>query len=262
VLKDVVREKVVRILLATLNNLLDDSTAAGANSHGSNSANNVANGASGTDDDPLVPRSRQSLSKAMCEEAVGAGLRDRLDMLQARKFKDDDVPDIIEAIRARLEEAVLALTSFDRYVQEVSSRTLEWTPVHSSQFFRENMRRFEEKSFGLIRQVIALVTDAKSTELTVAVGCRDLGEFARFHPDGRRILQQYGGKKALMEKLSHKSPHIAREALLAVQKLMVTNWESISRVAPSASPSTSQRPVASSSGGGSNSANSSASEKK
>jgi hypothetical protein len=61
-------------------------------------------------------------------------------------------------------------------------------------------------------------------------GITDLGEFARFHPDGRIIVQKLGGKTKLMEILSASSKHshaVAKQALLAVQKLMVTNWESL-----------------------------------
>jgi len=119
------------------------------------------------------------------------------------------------------------VSSFEKYQAEVLSGRLEWTPVHSEQFWRENNTKFEEKSFALIKSLIGLLETG--TDLTMEVACYDLGEFARFHPDGKRIIQQNRGKLYLMDKMSSKKPQIARQALLAVQKLMVQNWDFFSR---------------------------------
>lgn len=78
-----------------------------------------------------------------------------------------------------------------------------------------------------------------------SVACWDLGEFARLHPRGRMleekknflsfflkilffifsILQQIGVKYPLMELMDHKDSEVRKQALLAVQKLLVTHWE-------------------------------------
>ncbi len=105
------------------------------------------------------------------------------------------------------------------------------------------------------RKVILLLDN--KDELTLQVACTDLGEFARFHPDGKRIITQFGGKTKLMSLMSNKATPTkvvrpllvltllcvlasfhalttlctlrlssqASAALLAVQKLMVNNWE-------------------------------------
>lgn len=38
------------------------------------------------------------------------------------------------------------------------------------------------------------------------------------------VLEQIGGKVAVMRHLSHEDPNVRYEALLSVQKLMVHNW--------------------------------------
>lgn len=38
------------------------------------------------------------------------------------------------------------------------------------------------------------------------------------------VLEQLGGKEAVMRHLSHADPNVRYEALLSVQKLMVHNW--------------------------------------
>ena len=76
------------------------------------------------------------------------------------------------------------------------------------------------------------------SEVTIEVACYDLGEFARFHPEGRRcvcvcmwfqlcvfrVITRLGGKRKLMAQMHHKNAKIAKQALLSVQKLMVNNW--------------------------------------
>lgn len=39
------------------------------------------------------------------------------------------------------------------------------------------------------------------------------------------VIEQLNGKQLVMQLLSHEDPNVRYEALLAVQKLMVHNWE-------------------------------------
>jgi len=71
-------------------------------------------------------------------------------------------------------------------------------------------------------------------DLTIEIACYDIGEFARFHPDGKKLIQQRNGKRYLMEWMSQtKNPQIARQALTAVQKLMVAKWEVLDKATSS-----------------------------
>ena len=66
-------------------------------------------------------------------------------------------------------------------------------------------------------------------EVAREVACFDLGEFARFHPDGKKIIHKFKGKEVLMKNLQDKSPKVSKAALLATQKLMVANWEFLNK---------------------------------
>lgn len=45
------------------------------------------------------------------------------------------------------------LRSFEKYLKEVNSLNLSWSPVHTEKFWKENVKRFEENDFLLIRLV-------------------------------------------------------------------------------------------------------------
>lgn len=68
-----------------------------------------------------------------------------------------------------------------------------------------------------------------------AIACYDLGEFCRFYPRGKtyislyfRILESFQLKDLIMEKARYSADKAVREqALLALQKLMIQNWQSI-----------------------------------
>lgn len=187
VLRDAPREKVVRVCFAALENLLD----------------------------------RDSFNEVM---AV-SDLPRLLPPLLQRKLEDEDLRASMERVDETLKLFVRMLSSHDKYVAELETGCLHWSPVHNEKFWRMNAAEFEGNQFAHIKKLCALL--ASEDELTLEVACYDIGEFARFHPDGRRVVDKFGAKARLMELLSHGSTKVAKMALLTVQKLMVTHWESL-----------------------------------
>ncbi len=57
---------------------------------------------------------------------------------------------------------------------------------------------------------------------SLAVGCHDLGQFIVTHPQGRYIVNDLRGKELVMRLLSHSEPEVQKQALLCVQKLMLS----------------------------------------
>ncbi len=47
----------------------------------------------------------------------------------------------------------LHVSSMERYTREVESGLLRWSTVHSTEFWRENVRRFEVDNFKIIKQL-------------------------------------------------------------------------------------------------------------
>jgi len=186
-----VREKIIRISFATLRNLLDK-------------------------------------EEKFNEDMIGQDLIKLAQTLASKNWKDKDIEDDIKVVSQKLERSVEELSSFEMYVAEIQSGALHWSPVHSELFWRENVMRFEDKNFAFIGALVeVLKIDAKEPE-PLEVACYDLGEFARFYPDGKRIIEKFGGKVRLLHLMGHGPESFAKvrkQALLCVQKLMVTNWE-------------------------------------
>lgn len=184
VLKDVGSEKVVRICLATLRNIL-------------------------------------SMSPTLRKEMVGAGLVDALQSPSFRRLDDDDIRDDLGVLADALENELANMSSFDVYKAEVLSGTLDWTPAHrDEQFWRENVEKLERNQQEVLRCLVRLLHE--STDATVlAVACHDLAQFIKFHPRGRAIAQSLGVKARLMQLMVSGEGDVRRYALNCVQVLMI-----------------------------------------
>jgi V-type H+-transporting ATPase subunit H len=197
ILSDSVKEKVTRIILAVFRNLIEK------------------------------PEDHQ-VSKEHCIAMVQCKVLKQLAILEQRKFDDEDVTADVEFLTEKLQSSVQDLSSFDEYSTEVKSGRLEWSPVHKSKFWRENAQRLNEKNYELLRILIHLLETSKDP-LVLSVASFDIGEYVRHYPRGKHIIEQLGGKQLVMHLLAHEDPNVRYEALLAVQKLMVHNWEYLGR---------------------------------
>jgi V-type H+-transporting ATPase subunit H len=205
ILKVSVMEKVIRILFNVVRNAIDVSTKLGT-----------------------FEEDAEANARIVSEECIGLGLVAVAETLYKRKYKDSDITPDIEAVTSILGDTVKRLSTFDLYSSEVQSGNLSWTPAHTNEiFWRENITQFEERNYKLIAKLIEVLADEDDTVREIA--CHDLGEYARFAPEGKRVISKLGGKAKLMANLQHKNPKVAKAALLATQKLMVANWEYLAK---------------------------------
>jgi len=189
-LRTVTKEKVIRLAIATLRNLCDVST------------NN--------------------------DQMITYGIARPLDSLSAKNWADEDIVTDLQTIKDSLQKNIALLTSFDVYKSEVMSGALTWSQVHRSEkFWRENAQKLEDENCKLLLVLRELLTSS-SNPTVLAVACFDIGEFARFHPRGKQLVQQLNIKLPLMALMENKDAEVKKNAILAVQKLMVTNWEYLS----------------------------------
>jgi V-type H+-transporting ATPase subunit H len=194
ILSESVKEKVTRIILATFRNLLEKPTE-------------------------KEFKTDNALAMVQCK------VLKQLQLLEGRKCDDPDIVEDLQFLNETLQTSVQDLSSFDEYSSEVKSGRLEWSPVHKSEkFWRENAARLCEKNFELLKMLIKLIETSKDP-LIISVAVHDLGEYVRHYPRGKTTIETLGGKTLVMGLLSNEDPNVRYESLLAVQKIMVHNWE-------------------------------------
>ena len=191
IIKTSAKEKVIRVALSTLRNLI-----------GVGSAPN---------------------------DMVVFGLMPVLEALQVRKFADEDIPEDVEYLYHSLQGNLQTLTSWDVYKAELESAKLEWSPSHKSDnFWKDNHRAFEANNCAGVKQLVALLSSEDPQVLAIA--CNDIAELIKAAgADGRKLLTQYGAKPLAMQVLKHPDPMVQKYALTCVQRLMVINWEYLNR---------------------------------
>merc|ERR1712121_539781 len=198
ILTDAQKEKVSRIILAVFRNLIEKVEEA-------------------------------QVIKENCISMVQCKVLKQIEFIEQRKHEDEDIQADIEFLKEKMEASLQDLSSYDEYVTEVKSGRLEWSPVHRSErFWRENAAHLNDKNYELLKILIQLLETSKDP-LVLSVACFDLGEYVRHYQRGKHVLEQLGGKTMVMALLGHDDPNVRYEALLAVQKLMVHNWEYLGR---------------------------------
>ena len=58
-------------------------------------------------------------------------------------------------------------------------------------------------------------TSTTSTALSVAA--HDIGQYVKYNPSGRKIVQEIGAKTQIMELMTHEDQEVRYQSLLAVQ---------------------------------------------
>jgi V-type H+-transporting ATPase subunit H len=117
----------------------------------------------------------------------------------------------------------------------VRSGKLEWSPVHrTDRFWAENAQRLDENNYELVKvrdgvarrggaearcvvappatcachagapeQILAELLERSQDKLVLAVAAHDVGEYVRFHPRGKRIIERLGLKSRVMQMMVH-----------------------------------------------------------
>ncbi|CEF64336.1 V-type proton ATPase subunit H [Strongyloides ratti] len=193
ILSETTKEKVMRIILATFRNIIEK-----------------------IEDREIVRES--ALQMVQCKTMK------TLELLENKKLEDTDIVEDIEFLNQKLQASVQDLSSFDEYVTELRSGRLQWSPVHKSdKFWKENAQRLNEKNFELVKLLISKLEEGDP--LTQCVAAHDIGEYVRHYPRGKTVIENQDGKGKVMKLLSAEDPNVRYHALLAIQKLMVHNWE-------------------------------------
>eukprot|EP01126_Amoeba_proteus_P044601 TRINITY_DN4961_c0_g1_i20.p1 TRINITY_DN4961_c0_g1~~TRINITY_DN4961_c0_g1_i20.p1 ORF type:complete len:462 (-),score=81.13 TRINITY_DN4961_c0_g1_i20:122-1507(-) len=157
---------------------------------------------------------------------LSCGLDKHITQIKTRPslMADKDVLDDVEEIEQALDKIREDLSSFEVYFHEVQSRNLRWSsPIHKSdKFWVESSIKIENAHIlDMLKEILV----EEENPVVLCVACWDVGEFVRFHPNGKRIVQNLELKGAIMKLLGNGNTEVRSQALLALQKIMITNWE-------------------------------------
>jgi len=159
------------------------------------------------------------------EMLVMYGLYPTLEILQEEKSEDQEFQNSLKNLLEKLVVSVKIMTSIERYQKELDSGKLGWGPCHSEAFWKRYSTQFDEDNYKNIKRLIKLL-DSPDKE-TIAVACNDLGEWSRFYPDGKKVIETLKGKPKLMALIADKDPAVSKAAIVAVQKLLIKNWKAL-----------------------------------
>lgn len=200
ILNSTEKEKVKRIIVATLRNLLEKTN---------------------------LPEVIKTNSLCMLQSKV----KKLIDIMQQVTTDDPEIVEDCEFLDKKLETLVMDVSSFDEYTLEITSNRLNWSPAHKSdKFWRENAQKLNENNFFLIKMLIEYLKNENTSSLFLEIVLNDLGEYVRYYSRGKNVIEQLDGKTIIMSMLSHQDTNVKHQALLCIQKLMVHHWEYLSKI--------------------------------
>ncbi|KAL4595679.1 hypothetical protein ACB098_12G091400 [Castanea mollissima] len=165
---------------------------------------------------------RNLLSKAAFgAQMIDLGLPQIVQSLKAQAWSDEDLLEALNQLEEGLKDKIKKLSSFDKYKQEVLLGQLDWSPMHKDNlFWRDNIKNFEENDFQILRVLITIL-DTSNDPRTLAVACYDLSQFIQHHPAGRIIVTDLKAKERVMKLMNHENPEVTKNALLCIQRLFL-----------------------------------------
>ncbi|KAJ3360925.1 H(+)-transporting V1 sector ATPase subunit H [Kappamyces sp. JEL0680] len=158
VLKDIaksaIKEKVVRIILATFKNMV-----------------------------LLAPQ--ENIIPMLGHKVLQA-----IEVLSVRKWSDPEIMDDLNLLRDELGHHVASLSTFDEYASEVQSGRLEWSPPHQSeQFWKVNANRLGENRHELVRMLVDIASTSKDP-VSLAVAAHDLGQYVKYGTNAKKYRRR------------------------------------------------------------------------
>ena len=173
----------------------------------------------------LVNLAKNDDGMGFVQDMIQGGLLKTVKHMKERQWADPDIVEDVAFLSKVLLDNYKDISTWDKYEAEVNSGSLEWGVTHTEQFWRENCKLMETNDFKTLKSLVVLL--GSQDDETVCIAAYDIGEWARFYPNGRSLVKKLGGKDVVMKLIDSNNPDIARNALQCVSKIMVVNWEHV-----------------------------------
>ncbi|KAK4048902.1 H(+)-transporting V1 sector ATPase subunit H [Microbotryomycetes sp. JL201] len=186
--RQTVKEKVIRIVMATFRNLVQKAP-------------------------------EQNLSSMLV-----AKLLPFVKTLQGRKWSDDEIKEDVDFLVEELRKSFDGLTTFDEYKSELEQGHLSWTPPHKNDdFWRDNAEKLNQKDRALLKTLVQILITSKDS-LTLAVAANDVAQYVKYCDVSKKTLDDLGAKARVMELMGHSDPDVKYNSLVATQRLLSHAW--------------------------------------
>ena len=171
----------------------------------------------------------ESLQKRVKQDMVSVGMMNVLDRVFNTVGQlwcaDIETAADAEFLKNTLEEAEKDMTTFDRYIAQVSSGSLQWSSMHRDpMFFKEHVEKLVSSHRRIIQRLAEVVApDTKVADEIRIIACNDLKQIVDTLPSVRAVSENVPKLKAHLFQLmiEAKNPEVRQNALLCAQKLLV-----------------------------------------
>ncbi|TIB61652.1 hypothetical protein E3P78_02724 [Wallemia ichthyophaga] len=182
VAKTSIKEKVVRLILATFSNLL------------------------------------RFAKKNTLNTFLALPIQPTLTSLSTRRWVDDDLLADLAAIQQQLSLSFASVSNWDEYASELDSGLLKWSPVHKDEQFWKNESRALLNNGGWgVKRLLGLLESDDPTTLHIALS--DTASFLKYTPTAKQHIHTHH-KTAIMQLLQHPDNNVKYQALLTTQLLI------------------------------------------
>lgn len=140
---------------------------------------------------------------------------------QKKPINDEKIKENIAFLIDIMEKNYKIFSSYEKFIKELETEVLIFGPCHTEKFWKEHYKKTENDDFKVIDMLVKLLDSPN--DVTKAVACFDLGEFARLYAFSKLVLGKNGGKAKLMKLVENPNDMVRENALVALQKLMINN---------------------------------------
>jgi V-type H+-transporting ATPase subunit H len=194
IIKNSVKEKIIRLSIATLVNTVTLAPSKAINS--------------------LLLNSGLTLSKTLSE----------------RKWADEELVDDLEKLTTTLQEAFNSMTTFDEYKAELDSKHLRWSPPHRlDTFWKDNAEKFKEQDWKVFKQLADIISSNNDEggvdPVVLAVALNDISHVITEFPEAVKVIERLGIKVNIMELMNHANADVKYEALKTTQNFIAHTFK-------------------------------------
>ncbi|KAG6833496.1 hypothetical protein H0H87_006068 [Tephrocybe sp. NHM501043] len=109
--------------------------------------------------------------------------------LCTRKWQDEDILEDVQYLRDELNTRFQSLTTYDEYTSELSSGHLSWSPVHESDdFWKENAAKLNDNDCQQLQTLLRLLKES-TDPLVLAVAVQDIGQLVEKYSGKARVME-------------------------------------------------------------------------